>query len=43
MKQRPLSSAVMTFDRVTREKEKKWRKPGVENSCVPLFAGTQSK
>lgn len=28
---------------VTREKEKKWRKPGVENSCVPLFAGIQSK
>lgn len=25
------------------ERKKKWRKPGVENSCVPLFAGTQSK
>lgn len=26
-----------------RERKKKWRKPGIENSCVPLLAGTQSK
>ena len=43
VRQRSLLSAYNFWLSYKRERERKWRKPGVENSCVSLLAGAQSK
>lgn len=43
VRQRSLLSAYNFWLSYKRERERKWRKPRVENSCVSLLSGAQSK